>query len=172
MKRIVWEKTKCTGCRVCEGVCSLHRENEFNPAKSRGFMLRTVKDSILYKLRVFCQQCEEANCMAVCPASAISDEDGVRLVDETKCLGCKMCEMACPVGAIAVSREKGVSVKCDQCAGLDEPQCVKYCWPKALEFVAAEEVASHAARAKSAELFDFPKKSKNDVYFKYYLKED
>ena len=150
MKRIVWDMAKCTGCRVCEAVCSLVKEGEFNPVKARGKVVRTVERSILYKVRVTCLQCEEPNCMAVCPSGAINVNDrGVKIVNEEKCIGCRMCEMACPVGAIAVNSEKGVSLKCDLCDGLEEPQCVKYCYTEALKYLPDERVGITLARAKS-----------------------
>jgi carbon-monoxide dehydrogenase iron sulfur subunit len=150
MKRIVWDMAKCTGCRVCEAVCSLVKEGEFNPVKARGKVVRTVERSILYKVRVTCLQCEEPNCMAVCPTGAITANDGgVKIVNEEKCIGCKMCEMACPVGAIAVNAAKGVALKCDLCDGLEEPQCVKYCYTEALQYLPDERVGITLARVKS-----------------------
>lgn len=150
MKRIVWDMGKCTGCRVCEAICSLMKEGEFNPVKARAKVVRTVERSILHKVRVTCLQCEEPNCKAVCPTGAITlDDRGVKVTDEDKCIGCKMCEIACPVGAIAVNAEKGVSIKCDLCAGLEEPQCVKYCYPEALQYLPDERVGITLARAKS-----------------------
>lgn len=150
MKRIVWDMKKCTGCRVCEAICSLMKEGEFNPVKSRAKVVRTVERSILHKVRVTCLQCEEPNCKAVCPTGAITlDDRGVKVTDEEKCIGCKMCEVACPVGAIAVNAEKGVSIKCDLCADQDEPQCVKYCYPEALQYLPDERVGITLARAKA-----------------------
>ena len=150
MKRIVWDMAKCTGCRVCEAICSFVKEGEFNPVKARGKVVRTVERSILHKVRVTCLQCEEPNCMAVCPSGAINVNDrGVKIVNEEKCIGCRMCEMACPVGAIAVNSEKGVSLKCDLCDGLEEPQCVKYCYTEALKYLPDERVGITLARAKS-----------------------
>jgi carbon-monoxide dehydrogenase iron sulfur subunit len=150
MKRIVWDMAKCSGCRVCEAICSFVKEGEFNPVKARGKVVRTVERSILYKVRVTCLQCEEPNCMAVCPTGAITANDGgVKIVNEEKCIGCRMCEMACPVGAIAVCAEKGVSLKCDLCQGLEEPQCVKYCYTEALRYLPDERVGITLARAKS-----------------------
>ena len=150
MKRIVWDMTKCTGCRVCEAICSFVKEGAFDPVKSRGKVVRTVDRSILHKVRVSCLQCEDAHCKAVCSTGAITiDERGVKVVDEKKCIGCKMCEMACPVGAIAVNAAKGVALKCDLCADQEEPQCVKYCYTEALQYLPDERVGIALARAKS-----------------------
>jgi Fe-S-cluster-containing hydrogenase component 2 len=93
--------------------------------------------------------------MAVCPSGAITANDtGVKIVNEEKCIGCRMCEMACPVGAIAVNAEKGVSLKCDLCTDLDEPQCVKYCYTEALQYLSDERVGITLARAKSEKFLD------------------
>ena len=158
MKRITWDQEKCTGCRVCEAICSFVKEGEFNPVKARGKVLHTVDRQIRYTVRVYCLQCEEAYCKAVCPASAISVKDGIKVVDENKCIGCKLCEIACPVGAISVNPEKGVALKCDLCIDQDEPQCVKYCYSGALQYLPSETVGYSIARTKSQKFLDMVKR--------------
>jgi len=155
MKRIVWDRDKCTGCRVCEAICSFVKEGEFNPVKSRMKVLLSVDRQIRYKVVVFCLQCEEAYCKAVCPVGAIIENAaGTKIVDEDKCIGCKLCEIACPVGAIAVNAEKGVALKCDLCGDEEEPQCVKYCFSEALTYLADERVSVALARAKSKKFLE------------------
>lgn len=157
--RLIWDHEKCVGCRVCEGVCSFIKEGESNPVKSRCRIVRSVKNNILFKVRVHCQQCEDAFCMAVCPSDAIiEDLAGVKYVDESKCIGCRTCEMACPVGAITVNPDKHVSIKCDLCRGLNEPQCVNYCYAGALQYIAPEKVGSIIARAKSEKMMELHQK--------------
>lgn len=155
MGRIVWDQAKCTGCRVCEGICSFTNEKEFNPAKSRCKILRTLEDQVLYKVRVFCLQCEKPYCKAVCPAGAISEtDDGVKVVDEEKCLGCKMCEIACPVGAITVNPDKGTSLKCDLCKDQDMPQCVDHCFAGALQYIPGERAGNLLVRSKAEKFME------------------
>ena len=157
--RLIWDHKKCVGCRVCEGVCSFIKEGESNPVKSRCRIVRSVKNNILSKVRVHCQQCEDAFCMAVCPSDAIiEDVAGVKYVDESKCIGCRTCEMACPVGAITVNPDKHVSIKCDLCRGLNEPQCVKYCYAGALQYIAPEKFGSIIARARSEKMMELHQK--------------
>ncbi len=155
MRRIVLDLAKCDGCRVCEAVCSLSHEGESNPARSRIKVVRTVEERILYSIPVFCLQCEEAYCEAVCPAHAIARNDAsVLIVDEDKCIGCKLCEIACPVGAITVNPGKVAAIKCDLCADLDESQCVKYCYPGALKLLAGERVGVALARTKAEKFLE------------------
>jgi anaerobic carbon-monoxide dehydrogenase iron sulfur subunit len=159
MRRIVWDQGKCTGCRVCEAVCSFVKEAEFNPVKSRVKVLLSVDRQIRHKVVVFCLQCEEAYCKAVCPVGAVVENAaGARIVDEDRCIGCRLCEMACPVGAISVSAEKGVALKCDLCADKEQPQCVKYCFSEALMYLPDEKVGVALARAKSKKFLDTVRK--------------
>lgn len=158
MLRIVLDPKKCVGCRVCEGICSLINEGEANPEKSRIKVIRSIDDCLLYSIPVFCQQCEDPQCEAVCPAHAIhNDNNGVKIVDGEKCIGCRLCEMACPVGAISVNSSKHVAIKCDQCASNDEPQCVKHCYPKALQLLPAESAGRTIARARAHVLLEMGK---------------
>jgi Fe-S-cluster-containing hydrogenase component 2 len=158
MQRIFLDLIKCTGCRVCEAICSLVHEDEFNPTKSRIKVVRTVDNSVVYSLPVFCLQCEEAHCAEVCPTHAITrDNGGVLLIDEGKCIGCKLCEIACPVGAVSVHPEKRVAIKCDLCRALDEPQCVRYCFPQALSLLPAEQVGIRSARARADKFVEMQK---------------
>jgi carbon-monoxide dehydrogenase iron sulfur subunit len=64
--------------------------------------------------------------------------EGVILVEKNHCIGCLMCFIACPFGAIEEIRGTmgACSVsKCDLCTAIDrEPACVAACPTKALSF--------------------------------------
>ena len=149
-QRIIVDWNKCSGCRVCEFVCSLVNEGAFNPVKSRIKVIRTWAEGLIHSVPVFCLQCEDAYCQKICPVRAISrNEKGVLIVNEARCIGCKLCEMACPVGGINVDPEKHVALKCEECARIGgDPQCVKYCFDGALQFVTSEKVGYAVARAR------------------------
>lgn len=79
-----------------------------------------------------CNQCEHPACVQVCPVGATyQTKDGVVLIDEKHCIGCRYCVQACPYGARYFNEAKGVPDKCNWCyhritKGL-QPACVDAC---------------------------------------------
>jgi len=84
---------------------------------------------------ITCQQCQDAPCMAICPTGAIyRDEELNRvMVDYHRCIGCRICVVACPFGAMDFDREARKVIKCDLCDG--DPLCAKLCPYGALQYV-------------------------------------
>jgi Fe-S-cluster-containing dehydrogenase component len=84
--------------------------------------------------------------VTVCPtgASYKRAEDGIVLVDEDKCIGCKLCSWACPYGAREYSEVEGVMKKCTLCVDRiynehipeesRQPACVQACPTRARHF--------------------------------------
>ncbi len=64
-----------------------------------------------------CLHCDEPACVTVCPtgASYKRAEDGIVLVNEDLCIGCKLCSWACPYGAREFDEDEGVMKKCTLC---------------------------------------------------------
>jgi len=85
-----------------------------------------------------CQQCEDAACMNVCPAKAIYLEEstGAKIIDQNKCIGCKMCMIACPFGAVTLDPLSNKVSKCDLCVG--DPACAKFCATGAIRYLPAD----------------------------------
>jgi len=157
MKKILLvEPEKCTGCRICELVCSWKHYKEFNPRKSRISIIQWKKEGI--DVPMVCQQCDEAYCIDVCPSGALYKDNltGAVRIDPEKCVGCRACITACPFGAISYDPDKKISAKCELCD--QDPECVKYCMAEAITFVPADKAALYKKRKASLNLADLTEK--------------
>jgi Fe-S-cluster-containing hydrogenase component 2 len=125
---------KCTGCRICEIVCSLSKEHTINPRKARIHVV-TVYPGIIDS-PVACRQCSEKPCVDACPVRALSVDETTKaiVVNDDACIGCEKCIGACPYAAVTVQLRKGKkkAIICDLCHG--DPICVKWCPFIAIEY--------------------------------------
>ena len=144
-KMLTVDHSKCTGCRLCEIVCSAKKTGSVNPHRARIAVIRWEQACV--DMPMICQQCEAAPCMLVCPVKALSmDGELMRVVvDYDLCIGCRFCVAACPFGAMSMDPATRKMVKCDLCDG--EPTCVKFCETKALQY---EEMGTASARKMRA----------------------
>lgn len=135
-KQLVIKPEKCVGCRTCELVCSFGHTQQFNPTLSNVTVFDYEEEVV--SVPVMCLQCDEAPCLKVCPVGAISrNEEGLVSVDNGKCIVCKMCTNACPLGNINYSPITRKVFKCDLCEG--EPKCVTFCPWGAIQYIDPQE---------------------------------
>lgn len=160
---ILADTEKCVGCRTCEIACALAHMAE-PPRVAGQIATRLVPRVFVVNLDnasapIMCRHCEDAPCSNVCKMGAISRVEGRVMVDTTRCVGCRLCLMACPFGAIefAPLDQHAASVftaasapgnghpkiqyranKCDLCSGRAEgPACIENCPRQALSRVNA-----------------------------------
>jgi len=155
----------CLGCRTCELQCALaHSEggdlmSVIRSGEKPGHRV-SVESHEGLPVPLHCQHCEEPACVLACPTGAIGRlADGAPvLVDDARCIGCKMCVQACPFGVITVNTNgKGV-LKCDLCIerlakGL-EPACVASCPTKALALREVGETGREKRKKLAAQLVE------------------
>ncbi len=161
-KFVVSNKETCSGCCLCEYVCSMVNEKTFNPDKSR---IRVTHMGLLSNVAVSCRKCVDPLCVASCPKNALSQEEstGIIRVNEHVCVGCGWCVGACSFGALHLHHDKKIVYVCNSCTdinGKDEPQCVQWCPEKALQYVTAETLAQKTRQKLVAQLFE-PHSDKN-----------
>lgn len=157
---------RCVACGTCRAACSEgHKRAGFQ--QEPRLALYESRDVVA---SLTCHHCEGAPCLKVCPVNAIRhDEDGCVRVDERRCIGCKLCAISCPFGAIRMAGtpitgvdgiayntptfsaslnpilqwEVGVyaaAVKCDLCAYDNcHPHCVDACITNALRLVESDQ---------------------------------
>jgi carbon-monoxide dehydrogenase iron sulfur subunit len=156
-KMLMVEHSKCTGCRLCEVVCSVKKNGAVNPTRARIAVIKW--EPICVETPMLCQQCDSAPCMAVCPVKALvrDEEIGRVTIDYDLCIGCKFCVAACPFGAMGIDPVAGKVIKCDLCDG--DPTCVKFCETKALQYVDASTVNVTKMREAAEKLSELLRKS-------------
>lgn len=172
---MVIDLKRCIGCYGCQIVCKA--ENATPPGVLWARVLK--KEFGKYpnvrrlSLPLLCMHCQDPACKTVCPTGATTQNGGgIVTVDETKCVGCRYCMMACPYQARyfhAKEREyfpgqgltpfeqvgyqrhaPGMVSKCDFCQhrleeGL-EPACVANCMCKARYFGDLDDPNSEVSR--------------------------
>ena len=151
-KVLLIDLDNCVRCYACELACRQEHDLAYE-TKSRWCKVMTIEPRWVNQelqmdfVPVMCFQCDDPICAYFCPVNAISKrEDGIVVIDEEACTGCKLCVHGCPYGALFFNEMRGVSGKCDLCAsriqGGVEPACVQHCIGGALQFVSEEELAN------------------------------
>jgi len=157
---------RCLGCHTCEVACAVaHTEaGSLIGAVLAGERLQPRNhvlqvDSV--KLSTQCRQCEDAPCVRVCPTGATYRTETYTAVDQRLCIGCRLCMMVCPFGAIRVAtttvagRDKRAAFKCDLCVDRPEgPACVEACPTKALSLSYPREVIKQATEATARQFLE------------------
>lgn len=94
----------CIGCNTCLAACAEVHKTEGLQRYPRLTLVRTPTKTA----PVLCRHCEDAPCQQVCPVEAISLRDEAVYLNESLCIGCKLCGLVCPFGAITPSGSRPV----------------------------------------------------------------
>lgn len=149
---VVGDPTRCVGCRRCELACTEFNEGKAAPEMARikvnrnyGFGPEGIDGGMWEGPGRFgnqqivqdtCKQCPHpVPCQTACPQGAIEVVTPVnaRVVNQDKCVGCRICQRACPWGMTSFDEEIQKATKCHLCDGT--PECVQACPAGALQYI-------------------------------------
>ncbi len=98
---MVIDMRRCTNERDCMSSCRknhyLHEGQEW--IKTYTIETHNIEDphGHSHYMPTLCMHCQQAPCVKVCPVGAtFKSPDGATLVDQDRCIGCRMCMAACP----------------------------------------------------------------------------
>ena len=150
---LIIDTRRCVGCGACVEACN--QKNHLPDGMSFIHILPKEAKGKEWFLTVQCQHCQNPPCASVCPTGAtFTNDDGVVLINENTCVGCKYCAVACPYNARIFNEEKGVVDKCWLCLdwvmGGNDPACVQACLWGARIFGRQDDPDSEVAKLISS----------------------
>lgn len=97
---ILNDVTRCVGCGACALAC---KEVNGLPAGGTNELSATTWSALDerggHHVRRQCMHCLEPACVSVCPVGALQKTaEGPVIYDESRCIGCRYCMVACPFG--------------------------------------------------------------------------
>jgi Fe-S-cluster-containing dehydrogenase component len=123
---MVFRRKDCMGCHACEVACKQEHALGVGPR-----LIKVIENGPDF-IPVYCHHCAKAPCAEACPVDAISrNDEGIVLIDENACIGCRDCIEACPFNAMQFDEQDETAVKCDLCierlTDKKQPACISVC---------------------------------------------
>ncbi len=148
LNKCVEECTACLDACRTENNVAHHGDDRWDIHWIRKVKIRSTHSKVALERTVvlLCNHCDNPPCAQVCPVQATYQrKDGIVLVDQHRCIGCRYCVMSCPYNARYFNfkenhewhnvdypkRSHGVAESCHFCAHLlddgKDPACVTTC---------------------------------------------
>ena len=151
---MVIDLSRCKNALKCQKSCQKHH---FLPEQDKWLKVYKMQDNeeaSPYWMPKPCLHCDKPPCVKVCPVDAtFKRSDGLVLIDNERCIGCRFCMAACPYSTRTFNwdepkqpdnracneyspetsnpRKKGTVEKCDFCPDMLKlgklPHCVTAC---------------------------------------------
>jgi molybdopterin-containing oxidoreductase family iron-sulfur binding subunit len=151
---MVIDLARCKHALKCQSACNKHHHVPGDRQWINVLHMQDAEDTAPYWMPKPCYHCDRPPCVAVCPVDAtFKRQDGIVLVDNERCIGCRFCMAACPYSVrvfnwgepndpehvknqpynpeTSLPRKKGTVEKCDFCPDMlrngELPHCVTAC---------------------------------------------
>lgn len=142
----------CDGCGKCVEACLKASPKKQGRGMKKIAGIKLFKSGGMY-VPVICRNCEDAPCVTACMSGCRQRNGKGRVVtDYTRCIGCWMCIMSCPFGAIEREKDENIALKCEGCVDKEVPPCVAACERGILDNMDTQSL-SNAQRKKAAERY-------------------
>ena len=171
-KALLYDATLCIGCKQCEQACAEKNQLPYSESVAAEARQSDHKFTVVLAkgekfMRRMCMNCQEPACASVCPVGAMrKTADGPVIYEESRCMGCRYCMVACPFGVPKYEWSKVLPrvQKCTMCAdrvSAGKPTaCAEACPTGATKFGEREELVQEAQQR----LRENPGKYVNHIY--------
>jgi formate dehydrogenase iron-sulfur subunit len=161
---ILYDVTRCAGCRSCEYECATANglpepPDDVEPIRKTDEMHRTVVNEHntskgVFYTKIQCMHCNEPACVAACLTQAMyKTKEGPVIWRGNKCMGCRYCMVSCPfdVPKFEYFSPNPKIEKCTMCFENkvqkgEKPACVDGCPNEALQFGTRRELIREARK--------------------------
>ncbi|WP_372752688.1 4Fe-4S dicluster domain-containing protein [Labilibaculum sp.] len=97
---MVIDLSKCRNARKCMDACQNHHQLRPDQHHINVLQMQDAEHTAPYFMPKPCQHCDNPPCTKVCPVDAtFKRQDGIVLIDNERCIGCRFCIAACPYSA-------------------------------------------------------------------------
>ena len=101
-RKWIWviDLSKCRNARKCVEACQAAHHLRPYEYHINTLVMKESVNTPAYFMPKPCQHCDNPPCVSVCPVDAtFKRQDGVVLIDNERCIGCRFCMAACPYSA-------------------------------------------------------------------------
>jgi molybdopterin-containing oxidoreductase family iron-sulfur binding subunit len=94
---MVIDLAKCKNALKCQSSCNKNHYITGDHAWLKVYKMQEDEDTAPYWMPTTCMHCDHPACVTVCPVDAtFKRRDGLVLIDNERCIGCRFCMAACP----------------------------------------------------------------------------
>lgn len=151
---MVIDLSRCKNLQRCQHACNHAHHLQEGQNWIKVYPMHDAAKEAPYWQPTTCMHCDEPPCVKVCPVGAtFKRQDGIVLIDNDRCIGCRFCMAACPYSTrvfnwgapdlpadiaeepynpeTSVPQKRGTVGKCDFCPDMTRmgmlPHCVSAC---------------------------------------------